>query len=339
LDRKTAIGRALVALTLGACLGSCQSAPFSLSIRSEELDRAEAALNKGEVGVTIDLLKGRVDDSMRGLKILGRAYMALAEYSEARGAFQRACALEPRDSQAWLWLGEACERDRYFDRALDAYRRGLQFEPKSEVLSEHLAILLADLGRLAEASTALRRALELDPKNNDLRLRLGAVELARGLPAEAEAVYDEVLRDAKDPDPQAFVGRGLARAQRGNVAPAVADLEQAASLSKDDADPSYNLGWIREEKLGDRAAAEAAYREALKRNANHLNAMIRLAGILNATARAPEALALYNRALPLAVDPRQKSQIRDVIETITKESDAQSRPQAETQSRPASRPL
>jgi superkiller protein 3 len=309
------------------------------------LNRAEDALEAGDVGTTLSLLKGRVHDSVRGLKILGRAYMALGEFGNARAAFRRAAELEPRDVSAWLAVAESAERERYFDHALDAYKKALAADVNSVEARRRLAFLLADLGRLSDAASALRLALEVAPQDVDIRLRLGAVELRRGRAEEAEAAYTAVIDGAKAPIAEAFLGRGLARtagaqALKLDSGPAVdaaeADLTRASELARDAADGPYNLGWFKEEVRHDVQGAEASYREALRRHADHLDSILRLAVLVEARKDLDEALALYKRALELNPSPLVRPALVDRVDELSKK--ASSAPATRPASSPAGGP-
>jgi tetratricopeptide (TPR) repeat protein len=323
LDRKTPARLARALLTT---LAACAALPSSLGVTSEILDRAEAALARGEAGETVELLRGRVSDSIRGSRLLGRAHAALGEHEAARKAFARAMRLDPGDLDSVVLFAEAAEKDRFFDRAIEAYRRALTMRPGNPDVLRRLAILLADLGRESEAVTALQAAAEALPEDLDLRFRLGVVELRRRRYEEAEAFFDRVL-SRSGPTAAALMGRGIARARLAEARreagsafdAAERDLEEAARLAADDPAPSYDLGWVRELKR-DRAGAESAYREALRRAADHERSLLRLARLLEERGEKAEALVLYRRAADRAGDPRIRRPLQDRIETLSRET-------------------
>ncbi len=303
-----------------------------MGIGSDRLDAADAALARGDVGTTIALLDGKVDESIRGSKLLGRAYLALREAEPARRAFAHALAIDPSDSDAWFLFAEACEGERFFDRAIEAYRRVLELRADHAEAARRLAILLHDLRRPLEALEALRVAARLAPENLDLRLRIGVVELDREQDDSAESAFDLVIERA-GPQAPALLGRGIARARRasrissaGGTASAPAesdalfalaeeDLSEASRLSAADPAPPYNLGWARE-LAGRRDEAESAYREALARESGHLPSLLRLAALREARGDPEGALGLYRRAEPLAFDPRVRSAVRRQIQSL-----------------------
>lgn len=338
---------ALVLLAVGA---ACSSPRMLLGVSSERLDRADWALARGEVGEAISLLEGYVGESIRGSKLLGRAYLELRQYEKARESFSTVIRLDSGDAEAWEAFARACEAERYFDRAIDAYRKVLDLRPKDAASARALAFLLADLHRGPEASQALRAAATLDPEDLEVRLRLGLVELERQQLEAAEGAFDLVLSRG-GPQPPALLGRGLARARSAAsagaesrpgartkselLAAAAQDFEAAAALATADPAPSYNLGWMREELQRDVAGAAEAYREALRRRPDHAPSLVRLAGIERAAGRRAEALELSRRAREASADPRTQRALEKQIEDLERGSAAGAPDSAPSASRPA----
>ncbi|HKE02345.1 MAG TPA: tetratricopeptide repeat protein [Planctomycetota bacterium] len=334
MDRKTRARRALALLLLAS--GACASSS-PMRVGSERLNRAEAALARGRAGEAISMLDGNVGDSIRGSKLLGRAYLDVGDPERARENLARALRIDPSDPETYRIYGEACERDRFFDRAIDSYRRALAVRHDDADAARRLAVLLADLGRSAEAAEALREAARLLPDDLEIRHRLGVVELERGRDEEAESAFDLVLARG-GPSAPAFLGRGVARARRfvesrpasgpaDGLASAEADFLEAMRLAVDDPAPPYDLGWVRELRA-DRAGAEDAYRFALERDPNHLQATLRLAVLLDERRALPEALVLYRRAQAATSDPRIKKALADRVLTLERGGD----PEAPTDS-------
>ncbi|MFN0206284.1 MAG: tetratricopeptide repeat protein [Planctomycetota bacterium] len=306
----------------------CRSSRAPVGAGSDRLDAADAALSRGEVGKVIDLLKGRSQDSTRGSKLLGRAYLASGDYNNARDAFTRAVALDSKDSESWIYLAQASERDRFFERAADAYEHVLTVHPGNAEAARKYAFLLTDLGRFPDALAALRRAAELLPNDEEVRYRIGVVELTRNRNEEAEAAFHFVLQQIASHAP-ARMGRGLARARLAMninnpgrraemLKSAEEDFNESMKAAADWAEPAYNLGWVHEEIHKNTADAEKAYREALRRNPQHINSMIRVAGLLEKRGEKAEALGFYQKILTLTSDPRVATPVQAQIEELSK---------------------
>lgn len=329
MNRKTLNFAAPLAVAAAALasLPSCRSAAPAAVAGSDRLDRAEAEYDRGRLGSVIDLLKGRVQDSVRGSKLLGRAYLLSGDYANARESFARAAALDLNDCDAWMGVAEASEHDRFFERAAAAYEKVLKIQPRNADAGRRLAFLLADLGRYPDALAALRNAAALLPDDEDIRHRIGMIELSRNRAEEAETAFSFVLQKSPLHAP-ALMGRGVARmklgaAQSGNrrdelLQSAEADLRKCMETAADWSDPCYNLGWLREEMLHDAAGAESAYAEALRRNPRDTNATLRMAGLLAQRGDKGRALELYKKSLDLTVDPRILAAVNDRIVELAK---------------------
>jgi TolB-like protein/Tfp pilus assembly protein PilF len=104
---------------------------------------------------------------------LGRAQVAAADYyvgeprvalEAGRASASRALQLDPTDSEAHLTLAEVRKSvDWDWERAEEAYRLALSFNPSSESVYRLYGLFLAIRGRPAEAALAADRACDLDP--------------------------------------------------------------------------------------------------------------------------------------------------------------------------------
>lgn len=157
---------------------------------------------------------------------LGRAYYTRSRIGEARKAFLTVLELDPRDAKAENNLGLILESEAQPDAALDAYRKAIAWQEPSFRPSEqpylNLGSLLMELSRDGEAIPLLQKAVELAPGNALCVRKLGTAYLR--------------------------VGK-LKKAQQ--------DLEKAVQLAPDDPAAHYQLGKLyKEMKAPDRAKAE-----------------------------------------------------------------------------------
>lgn len=315
----------LAVLTFLVAAG-CRGGGAGSGVGSDRLDRAERSLAAGNPGDVIDLLKNRVDGSIRGEKLLGRAFLETGNTTLARECFTKVTELDPADADAWMQLANSCERDRFFERAIEAYERVLKIQPTDIQAAKRHAFLLTDLHLYSDSVTSLYRAAKLAPADEEIRYKLGVVELERDHNEEAESAFDFVLKKAPSHS-AALHGRGVARARLAKnqsnaqkraelLQSAERDLEETLKLAADDAEPAYNLGWLREEVKHDPAGAESAYREALRRRKLHYNSIVRLAGILASKGEKEQAVQLYQKALSINGDPRAKSLLTKQIEQL-----------------------
>ena len=133
---------------------------------------------------------------------LGKIYSGRAEETEAHVA--EALRLSPRDTFAYVWMTVAGAAKRHlgsYERAVEWYRRAIEVNRNYPGAYFGLAAALAQLGRLAEAHSAVKAGLALNPTYAISRAR--ALLTARSddptYLAQLEPIY-ESLRKAGLPE-------------------------------------------------------------------------------------------------------------------------------------------
>src|SRR5947208_6569512 len=137
--------------------------------------RTSHALLLGENGQTDDAVKmlraqlhGDTSDREAYLNI-AQVYERGRHYKEAEEAAHAAEALpgQPRENEmVWFLLGAIYERQKFFDRAEEQFKKALSVNPKSASVLNYYGYMLGDLGqRLDEASAMVQRALKEEPFN------------------------------------------------------------------------------------------------------------------------------------------------------------------------------
>ncbi len=157
---------------------------------------------------------------------LGRAYYTRSRIAEARKAFSTVLALDPRDAKAENNLGLIFESEAQPDAAMEAYRKAIAWQEQSLRPREqpylNLGSLLMEQSRLDEAIPLLEKGVELAPGDPTGHLKLGTANLRL---------------------------QRLAAAQR--------ELEKAVQLAPNDPVAHYQLGKLYKEiKALDRAKVE-----------------------------------------------------------------------------------
>jgi len=199
--------------------------------------------------------------------------------------------------KAFLRARTAVSEGRYRE-ALELYRRVLEQLPGDAVIRFEYAQLLRDLNVPDEAAAQAREAARLDPRLGEARRLLGSLEFAASEkdPARLEAAVRELSEAAKLLPGDVATAVTLARAQlaRGNPADAARildDLPEAAGqpgLIRLGAEARLRSGRLRE--------AEASYRKLLERDPADGEAVRALVDLYEETDRLEEALELL-RAL------------------------------------------
>lgn len=85
------------------------------------------------------------------------AAVKAATYPRAVGLLEGVVRAEPRNADAWNYLGFSHRKLRQFDAAMTAYRKALAIDPRHRGANEYLGELYLDLGDVAKARVQLER--------------------------------------------------------------------------------------------------------------------------------------------------------------------------------------
>jgi len=121
---------------------------------------------------------------------LGRAYYTRGLLPESRRAFQATLQLDSRDARAENNLGLILESEAKPNEALDAYRKAIEWQKETKRQSEqpylNLGSLLLELDRAQESIAPLEKAVELSANNASCHLKLGTAYLRTNKLPEAQ---------------------------------------------------------------------------------------------------------------------------------------------------------
>jgi len=171
--------------------------PSDVSLRSSE------ALLLGESGQTDDGVKmlrtqltGKPGDRDVYLNI-AQVYERGRRYKEAEEAAKAAEVLpgQPRDNEmVWFLLGAIYERQKFFDRAEEQFKKVLAVNPRNAPVLNYYGYMLGDLGiRLDEAEDLVRRALKEEPFSGAYLDSLGWIYLKENKLGESEVALRKAL--------------------------------------------------------------------------------------------------------------------------------------------------
>ena len=104
---------------------------------------------------------------------------------DARDAYTRAVALDPRHASARVNLGRWLQEDGHPELAIAEYQAALASQPRHPTAAFNLGTALEELGRRAEAIAAYRRALEADDRFADAHFNLARLYEQAGKRAAA----------------------------------------------------------------------------------------------------------------------------------------------------------
>jgi tetratricopeptide (TPR) repeat protein len=197
---------------------------------------------------------------------LGAAYRQAGRLEEAERVFRETI----RDAEDLL-------ARHGWTRGSPVFPAGVTFRLALHAAHRDLAGILADQGRLDEAIEQYVAAIPSDPNDVDLYARLGGAHRKKGEFAAAARAYERGLAV----EPGSFVLRfDLATAlyEAGDPRAALAELLRAGEALPrlpplDQADWHYGMGTVLHAIPGREAEAIAHFREALRRNPSHPQAV------------------------------------------------------------------
>ncbi len=180
----------------------------------------------------------------------------------ARERYARLVQLAPEDLDARRSYGEVLSEAGHLEQAQAELNRVLAVAPDDLRARRALALVLASRRAGPELAADLEQVVRLDPESVEARMDLGAAYLAIGRHADAEAVYDDVLKRKPRSAGALKLAGDLART-RGDLKKASTLYGKLRSISPSDPRPACLLGTAYYE-AGNLAAAERWFTDASK---------------------------------------------------------------------------
>jgi tetratricopeptide (TPR) repeat protein len=247
--------------------------------------RAVQVSGSGERSVVFWMSKGASLDS------LGRREEALACY-------EKALALDPRDSLVWTNKGSALGSLGRRDEELTCYEAALALDPSATLAWVNKGSTLTDLGRHEEALTCYDAALALEPRYAGVWTNKGRTLFSLARYEEALACHDKALAVDRRFAP-AWSNKGDALAALGRRSEAIACYEAALAVDPRDAIAWTNKG-VALAALGRREEAITCFDQALKIDPRYADGWLRKAFNEDHLGKREEAARSYRRFIKLA---------------------------------------
>ena len=232
---------------------------------------------------------------------LAYVYTALNKPKEAQAEYQRAAALDPKMSAAYVNLGMLLLENHQDTAAVAPLRKAVELLPAESRPRYLLAVALDRSGDRAGAAQAFEALLHLDPNDINALQYLGWMNLRSGRPAEAEVRF----RRAVEVQPKGADGlRGLAESLEAQKKPeAVAAYREYLEVKPDDATAHTRfIHLLMDQGQNDAALAELDRADAGKPNVESLKLR---ADIQVAQKKWADAIATLHQAVALAPNDAQ----------------------------------
>jgi len=262
------------------------------------LQRAVGLQQEGRSAEAAELYErvvARVGPDPRVLSNLAAAYSSLGRFDEAIARYRRALEGDPSSPSIRLNLALALSKAGRVGEAADEASAVVGTADASRAAVLFLADCYLRLGRSADVVALLDPRIDTLGDSKAFSYLLGMALLREGDAVRAQALIDRVLQDGS---PEAHVMLALMHSRRGDCDEALRELDLALAAGRPLPTASFLRGQcLMEEKHW--AGAEAAFREELGVDPNHIEAQLLLAGLLFESGRKDEARPHAERALEL----------------------------------------
>lgn len=236
------------------------------------------------------------------LELLARVHDELGNEGPALDAYRRALARNPRDIDARVHVVQLLSRSGRIEDVIAEYRALIRVAPREPRFVVELAQLLMQTGQREEA---LRLAAETARRfGSEPSVHVALAELYSRWNEDTLALREmETLARIDPHDPAHLDALGAQQLAAGQREAALATWRRILTADTDRARAHATLGAIYadHDMLAD---AEAAYREAVRLEPDHLDYVRGHANVLERLRRDDEAAAAWSRVLDLAAGDR-----------------------------------
>ena len=191
-------------------------------------------------------------------------------YADATVMFDAYVQRKPDNAYGHYMLGLSAWKAGELDRAVTAFERSLELDPKHVKTLLNLSRVLIEQGKPKDALTRVTTAVQLDSMSGDVHRVMGRVRTELRQPNEAVESY-RVALSLEPTDVWAMNNMALVLIQQGRFDEALAPLARAVQLDSSVAVFHNNLG-IALERTGHYTMATQAYRKALSVDSTYAKA-------------------------------------------------------------------
>lgn len=220
-------------------------------------------------------------------------------YEEARALYEKICKRNPKDADAWFFLGIIHGQSGALAQSETCSRKATQLAPHSHAAWDNLGLSLMLQGKRTEAKKSFQRALQSNPRDEQAYNNLGTLLRDEGRLDEAIAHIRRSI-ELKPDYAEAFNNLGNMLHDRSQIREALACYERAIQIDPRYIDAYYNRG-MAQQKMGLYDAALASYETVLRLSPGHVDA---ITGIANVHEKRSEYEAAHELLTPLIASDR-----------------------------------
>jgi tetratricopeptide (TPR) repeat protein len=208
------------------------------------------------------------------------------------------CASDPRIREIaaeYYNIGNAFFELGQYEKAIDAYRNALRFDPALVKADYNLALTYARMKKLSEAEQLLKKLLADDPANVTVMSTLAWAYHLAGRDEEAVSQYDAVLAIAPE-NADAWYNSALILWKMEKKPEALERLRKLLVIAPEDAEGLFGAGSLLL-SMDDAAGAEEYLGRFVQKNPDDIEARYLLADSLERQRKLSRVLEEYDRIL------------------------------------------
>ena len=179
------------------------------------------------------------------LKIVGLDYVLLDDYSDAIKWLATAVKMDPKNKDAWYYLGRAYYTKAQLPEAQKAFETVLTLHLNDAKAENNLGLIYETGGRTNEALEAYRKAINWQEKDSrpsaQPYVNLGNLELEQGHAKDALVLLEKAVALAPE-DAFCRMKLGIAYRQAERLNDAQRELQKAAQLEPENPAIHFQLG-------------------------------------------------------------------------------------------------
>ena len=220
----------------------------------------------------------------------------VGQLDAAQSAYLEALRLTPEHPAALQLLGVLARRAGQLSNAEALMQRSLRAQHRQPHVWNNLGSLLDDLGRADEALACFDTAIAQEPRYGDAHYNRALILHQLGRRVEALQAIERVLTLSTQPSAPVLQLKALVQTEQGDLAPALATVDQALQLAPERAALHHNRATVlqqlhrHQESLAAHERAQALGLDVADAHYNHGNT-------LQSLGRLDDAAAAYRRTL------------------------------------------
>jgi tetratricopeptide (TPR) repeat protein len=210
------------------------------------------------------------------LKIVALDYVLVNDYPNAIKWLEEAVKRDPKNEDAWYYLGRAYYTKARMGEARKAFETILTINPRSVKAENNLGLIFENEGKIADALNAYRTAIawqeNIPHPSEQPYVNLGNLLMEQGQVRDAIGPLEKAVSLAPN-DAYCHMTLGMAYRQLGQLEKAQSELEKATQLEPNNAKAHYQLGRLYKDMHAiDRAQVEFRKTEDLNAKSAGLKA-------------------------------------------------------------------